>query len=179
MALVKCPECGRDTSDAAKSCPLCGYPIPGRTAVLTKPETRKQQKPQGEGWFWAGVVAAGIIITTIAGSNTSNLLTSTDENCSQELKCTAEKSLVNASSLCAPNIEKLAKYNFEWTNWAIDPKLSHYRWKDDSKQVIVYRGDKIKFQNGFGAWTISTYECDFDANSQRVLAVRAYPGRIN
>ncbi len=27
MALMKCPECGNDVSDKAKSCPHCGYPI--------------------------------------------------------------------------------------------------------------------------------------------------------
>lgn len=27
MALIKCPECGKDISDKAKSCPNCGYEI--------------------------------------------------------------------------------------------------------------------------------------------------------
>lgn len=27
MALIKCPECGREISDKAESCPNCGYPI--------------------------------------------------------------------------------------------------------------------------------------------------------
>ena len=27
MALIKCPECGRDISDKAGRCPHCGYPI--------------------------------------------------------------------------------------------------------------------------------------------------------
>ena len=27
MALIKCPECGRDISDKAQSCPACGYPV--------------------------------------------------------------------------------------------------------------------------------------------------------
>ena len=27
MALIKCPECGKEISDKAKSCPKCGYPI--------------------------------------------------------------------------------------------------------------------------------------------------------
>lgn len=29
MALIKCPECGREISDKAVSCPGCGYPIAG------------------------------------------------------------------------------------------------------------------------------------------------------
>ena len=31
MAIIKCPECGRDVSDRAKSCPNCGYPIENTT----------------------------------------------------------------------------------------------------------------------------------------------------
>lgn len=27
MALMKCPECGREVSTAAPACPHCGYPI--------------------------------------------------------------------------------------------------------------------------------------------------------
>lgn len=27
MALIKCPECGREVSDQAKACPSCGYPF--------------------------------------------------------------------------------------------------------------------------------------------------------
>lgn len=27
MALIKCPECGKDVSDKAESCPNCGFPI--------------------------------------------------------------------------------------------------------------------------------------------------------
>ena len=27
MALIKCPECGKEISDKAESCPHCGYPI--------------------------------------------------------------------------------------------------------------------------------------------------------
>ncbi len=27
MALIKCPECGKEVSDAASNCPNCGYPL--------------------------------------------------------------------------------------------------------------------------------------------------------
>lgn len=27
MSLITCPECGREVSDQAASCPQCGYPI--------------------------------------------------------------------------------------------------------------------------------------------------------
>jgi hypothetical protein len=32
MALVGCPECGRQVSTAAEACPQCGHPVRGRSA---------------------------------------------------------------------------------------------------------------------------------------------------
>jgi len=37
MALVKCPECNKEVSDEAKTCPFCGY-------FLKKVEKEKQKK---------------------------------------------------------------------------------------------------------------------------------------
>lgn len=41
--LIKCPECGKDVSDKAKSCPMCGYPIKEEPKNITK-ESRAHQK---------------------------------------------------------------------------------------------------------------------------------------
>jgi uncharacterized membrane protein YvbJ len=34
MALIKCPECGKEISDKALSCPQCGYPISNDNKML-------------------------------------------------------------------------------------------------------------------------------------------------
>ena len=39
MAMVKCPDCGKDISSSAMACPNCGHPM---KAAL---------KPKGEGCF--------------------------------------------------------------------------------------------------------------------------------
>lgn len=31
MALIICPECGKEISDSAKTCPGCGYPVKSKT----------------------------------------------------------------------------------------------------------------------------------------------------
>lgn len=36
MALIKCPECGKEISDRAKACPSCAYPIP-QSVVASSP----------------------------------------------------------------------------------------------------------------------------------------------
>ena len=42
LALVRCPECGREISDQAIACPSCGFPISKHVAVpLEKPSQQK------------------------------------------------------------------------------------------------------------------------------------------
>lgn len=37
MALIRCPECGREISSQARACPACGYPVePGREKSLAE-----------------------------------------------------------------------------------------------------------------------------------------------
>jgi hypothetical protein len=100
------------------------------------------------------------------------------KRCASELKCLGEKFDVESTVACRRLVERLAKNDFQWTDGWLEPKFSHYRWGDKARGVVTYIGDKIKFQNGFGAWTFYTYECDFDTRNKKVTDVRAQPGRI-
>ncbi len=42
MALIQCPECGKDISSKVKSCPHCGYPMEEES-----PPINPQQKETG------------------------------------------------------------------------------------------------------------------------------------
>ena len=45
MALMNCPECGKQVSDAAQNCPDCGFPIGNKKEeVLTEKEETLQKK---------------------------------------------------------------------------------------------------------------------------------------
>jgi hypothetical protein len=48
MALVECPECRGQVSDAAAACPHCGHPV-AKTAVEKQPAS-KRKKNSGCGW---------------------------------------------------------------------------------------------------------------------------------
>ena len=57
MALIKCPECGREVSDKALSCPNCGYPISQdplewamdfETYPLVQASEQRETQPLGE-----------------------------------------------------------------------------------------------------------------------------------
>lgn len=50
MALIQCPDCQRDVSDAAPACPGCGRPIRGaETPLSATPEPRVVTTPD---FFW-------------------------------------------------------------------------------------------------------------------------------
>lgn len=98
--------------------------------------------------------------------------------CRDDLQCWGDKFSLRATSACRPYVERLAKNNFEWIDGFLEPKFSHFRWKDKKKGVVTYVGDRIKYQNGFGAWIIHIYECDYDPSSATAIDVRARPGRL-
>ena len=98
--------------------------------------------------------------------------------CKKQLGCWAEKNLIEATFACRPRIERMAQYQFEWTDGFFEPKMSHYRWKDPSAGVVTYIGDKIKFQNGFGGWQYYMYFCDYDSSTKAVTDIRLEEGRL-
>lgn len=44
MALKKCPECSKQVSDKAESCPHCGYPIAGKSDIVGNRRVRTIEK---------------------------------------------------------------------------------------------------------------------------------------
>lgn len=101
-----------------------------------------------------------------------------EDRCTSDLDCYASKYQGQAGKDCRRSIEKMARNNFEWTNGTFEPILPRAVWLNKSRKLITYVGDRIKFQNGFGAWIIHTYECDYSPEDRRVLAVRASPGQL-
>lgn len=97
--------------------------------------------------------------------------------CKKDLQCWGNRNIPTAGFACDDHIERLAKYSFEWTDGWLEQKFSRFRWKSKPK-VLTYFGDKIKMQNGFGAWQQYTYECDLNTETDTALAVRAEPGRL-
>ena len=67
MALIICPECGKEISDTARSCPNCGYPITAKeneenlTTSAVVGEVPKKKSPL------KAIAIACLIIAVIAG----------------------------------------------------------------------------------------------------------------
>jgi len=101
-----------------------------------------------------------------------------DVKCRADLQCWGDKNAGAASRKCRELVEKHAKYQFEWTDGALESKFPLFAWKDESRRTLSYFGDRIKFQNGFGAWQFMKYQCDYDPATETVLGVSVAPGRM-
>jgi hypothetical protein len=69
MALISCPECGREVSSSAAVCPLCAYPLATVTPAL--PAQAEPVPPGYEWWKTAlsilGRVFLGAILAGVGG----------------------------------------------------------------------------------------------------------------
>ena len=87
--------------------------------------------------------------------------------CRRDLQCWGEKHSFAAILTCQPIIESYAKYDYEWVDGLFEPKLTRFRWNDRRAGTLSYTGNKVKFQNGFGAWQRMTYWCHFDPETEK------------
>lgn len=112
MALIKCPECGKDISDKASTCPNCGHPIsPQQTTVnVTQVQPEKKEKKKGSCLtkiigFVVVIIIIGVIAssgskddnktkTSDAGSSTAT----TEKSTSEEAETTEEPEYINVTS---------------------------------------------------------------------------------
>lgn len=170
MALTTCKECGKEVSTSAKTCLHCG---------ISNPAFRWKD-------LIVGLVAVVVIIFLLSQCSSDDAkdaevtkqIAIDDAVCKLELSCWGEKHDIAAGVYCKSYVEKLANYSFRWTDGTLEPKFSHYRWLNKETSTLTYIGDKIEFQNGFGAYQRHVYECDFDPASNSILDVRANPGHL-
>jgi len=66
MALIKCPECSRDVSDKATTCPSCGYPLRA-SRILPQSEFSWARTLRTVG-FWALLIVGSIVLVQFASS---------------------------------------------------------------------------------------------------------------
>ena len=184
MAIMKCPECRRGVSTKAAACPGCGAPV----AIPVLTVEAASGRFTSDRWAAVVIVGAVLLVSAIAAvigrATTSDAAqqqaaAADDANCRHDLHCWGEKAWAGAETYCPPEIERKAKYSVRWldSHW-YEHKLTRYRWLSEPAGTVTMLGDKAEFQNGFGAFAVVTYECDFDPYSDKVLGVRVYEGRL-
>ncbi|PHR87273.1 MAG: hypothetical protein COA80_18960 [Leeuwenhoekiella sp.] len=92
--------------------------------------------------------------------------------------CRVDKAMYIAPVGCKPAIEKLSKYDFEWTDKWYESVFTNYMPVEGEPDQAYLVGDKIKFQNGFGAWANMIYICTYDLDRNVVLDVAVQQGRL-
>lgn len=100
------------------------------------------------------------------------------EACKKDLQCWADKHSLKATYASQDTIERHAKYDFEWIDGFWGTKLNRVSWLDKSRLTLVYYGDQIKMQNGYGAWQRHVYKIEYDPVNEKVLGVKVWPGRL-
>ena len=98
--------------------------------------------------------------------------------CRADLQCWSDRARIYGSFDCERRIERLGRFESKWTDSTFERKFSRARWLDQARGTVTLIGDKISFQNGFGAWLPHVYTCDVDPATKTVLAVDAFPGRL-
>jgi hypothetical protein len=101
-----------------------------------------------------------------------------EEACEKDLQCIGNEKLIEATFACRPWVERMATNDFQWTDQWYESKFERFRWQDRNNGVVTYVGDKVKFQNAFGAWTRSIYECDYNFRTKFVANVRVRAGQF-
>ena len=170
MAMKECKECKKEVSSKTNKCPHCG---------VSNPTTTAKEMFQGMAVLF-GLVLFGVVMCSDDDSlnKTPEEMAAEEVGCRTNLQCWADKHYALGATHCQTAVEKMATYSHEWVDGMMDPKFSRYVWNDQDKGVITYVGDKIKLQNGFGAWQNYIYACNYDTINEFAVKVAVEPGRL-
>jgi hypothetical protein len=84
--------------------------------------------------------------------------------CEANIKCIARKFDVTGPARChvATNVrvDSIAKHEYRWVDSMFQPDFQSMQLGGSG--TITYTGDKLEFQNGFGAWNRAKYRCDYN-----------------
>lgn len=184
--LTTCRVCGKTLSRRAKHCPHCGDDHPVRRsgtkevlfiivvllillAALTSPEhDTPADKPQPQKTAERDVTPA----PTEAATEPPEL---TDAECMRSLQCWGDRNMYSAIVACEDRITARANYAHEWTDGWLGTKFDRFGWHSKADGTVAYYGDKLRMQNGFGAWQNVRYKCVYNPTTDRVLSVIVSP----
>jgi len=98
--------------------------------------------------------------------------------CRESADCYGNKFYRQATAACEAMVQRSAKYDFKWTNGWDESKFEYRKWGDQERGTIVYAGDRLQLQNGFGNWIVHRYACEFDPARNAIVYFNLEAGRI-
>jgi DNA-directed RNA polymerase subunit RPC12/RpoP len=174
MALILCPECGKEISDKASACPHCGHPIVAATG-------KKSYRTLG-GCAIFLILIFGLFIMGLISATVRSNIESAQPTCISDWRgCSDNADLIkryngigDARFSCKKAAENSAKYGSpQW------PFLSFGTFYDGDRYVktglAVLLEEKAQFSNGFGAMVHSAVTCTYDLNQKKVINVSITP----
>jgi hypothetical protein len=201
-----CPFCAEEIKAAAIVCKHCGRDVSrhGQAQFIMEAKPLRRAKSRARisfGTFLALCLGFILLVGALTketkpqsaeekqAAEQARALTSETEardkarkeaECRTDLQCWADRTGLKAKWACTPEIERRAKIDAQWTDtgW-LDSRFSRIRWHDKDAGIIVFVGDKVQFQNGFGAWIRHTYRCTYDTLNDRVLSVATSDGKLD
>jgi hypothetical protein len=126
-------------------------------------------------------VADEILAVQSAAQAHAEAVAAVEVACRADIQCWGERHLSDANMACREPVERLAQYQHEWTDGMLENKFYQWRWAADGAadgSIVSYFGDRLKMQNGFGAWAVVTYRCDYNFEAGTVVDVMAAPGTL-
>ena len=129
---------------------------------------RPDQKPSSSSFRRSLIVFGGIVLVialiAVVGTYAS------EDDSPTASKATATKDAGSeGEGECKRAIESMAKYDYEWTTGFLESPFHTQSDVNDEGRVTRW-GNKVKFQNAFGAWIRTTgYWCIYDVHRKMVV----------
>ena len=96
-----------------------------------------------------------------------------EEECLRDIDCASGNGgwSAEAEVQCAPKIEARALYTSRWTEGFFDSKFERVALQPPDYETVKYSGNKVEFQNAFGAWVRQGYDCIYNPVDEYVWDV--------
>lgn len=178
-----CQKCHTVKHDAdgteLEECPSCSA-IYSRVAAQLRSapldiQSKKSSSPwKLSPWVWPvlGVTIALLIYNyATAPTKPAQSPAPPPAECSQNSPaCIGDREYVRASSECRGRIENELRYGHEWTEGLLGTIFNSAATYEPNFSII-YHGQELRAQNGFGAWQTMRYFCVWDYRERRVTKV--------
>ncbi len=119
MALIQCPECNKNISETADSCPKCGCQLTPEKVLAAK----QKQKEQLLGWL---VIAAIVVVLAVIASIFNNKSSDTASQSDPSVK-----DVPSGTASCMIKEEDAIGITRDWTEKKMAPYVVDFDWHYD------------------------------------------------
>lgn len=157
MAMIKCPECGKEISDKASNCPSCGYPIENQkiqvsSNVLEQPFIDRKSKKLNKKNI---LIIAVIVVMVIIGGIIYNIKVVQPQKIEAQNKATYEEAIELLENGKYEDGNKLLKTITGYKD--VDIILEQIRWEVKVFECITEIREQLKNPDSLQIYEVSFY----------------------